>query len=138
MGLCYHGKPQEPGGAFLVRGGAVKTSRFGWIILGLLLFSLLGRAQDFDDDDDEDFAYPSGPFASLQLFSLDFKSWQVSLSLPEKPKSWSHIRSALGQALSCPAANFHTPPPFDISTLRFTSKWTPKQRQQYEDSSLDS
>ena len=108
-------------------------SRTCWIILGLLLLSLAGRAQDFDEDDDEDFAYPSGPVASLQLFSLDFKSWQVSFSLPEKPESWTDLRFALGQALSCPASNLHTPPALDLSTLQFTSKWTPKQRQQYED-----
>lgn len=109
-------------------------SRIGWLFLSVLLLSFLGRAQDFGDDDDEDFAYPSGPFASLQLFSSDFKSWQVSLSLPEKPQSWTNIRLALGQALSCPASNFHAPPAFDLSTLQFASKWTPKQRQQYEDS----
>jgi Zn-dependent protease with chaperone function len=111
----------------------VKSSRTCWIVLGLVFLSLAGHAQDFDDDD-EDFEYPSGPFASLQLFSTNAEAWQVSFSLPEKPQSWDNIRSALSQALSCPASGFHSPPAVDLSTLRFTSKWTAKQRQQYEDS----
>lgn len=112
----------------------MKKSRTCWIILSLLLLSLVGHAQDFDDDDDDDFAYPSGPFASLQLFSTDFKSWQVSFSVPDKPQSWDNIRFAFSHALGCPASKFHAPPAFDLSTLQFTSKWTPKQRQQYEES----
>ena len=111
----------------------MKASRSGWIILCVLLLSLVGRAQDVDDDD-EDFAYPSGPFASLQLFSANFNTWDVILSLPDKPQSWASIRFALSQALSCPASKFHTPPTFDLSTIPSTSQWTPKQRQQYEDS----
>lgn len=104
------------------------------MVVGLLLLSLAGHAQDFDGDDDEDFAYPSGPYASLQLFSANAEAWQVSFSLPGKPQSWDNIRSALSQTLSCPASKFHAPPAFKSSRLQFTSKWTPKQRQQYEDS----
>ena len=115
-------------------GGTLKTSRTCWIVLGLLLLSLAGHAQDLEDDDDEDFAYPSGPYASLQLFSANAEVWQINISLPDKPQSWDNIRSALSQSLSCPASKFHAPPAFDLSTLQFTSKWTPKRRQQYEDS----
>ena len=111
----------------------MKASRTCWIVLGLLILSLVGHAQDFDDDD-EDFAYPSGPFASLQLFSANAEAWQVTFSVPEKPQSWDNTRSALSHALSCPASKFHSPPALDLSTLRFTSKWTAKQRQQYEES----
>lgn len=108
--------------------------RRGWVIFYILLLSFVGHAQDFDEEDDEDFAYPSGPFASLQLFSTDSKFWQVTFALPEKPESWSDIRSAVGQALHCPVGSFHAPPAFDVSRLPITSKWTTEQRQRYEDS----
>jgi len=105
-------------------------NRLGLVLLLMVLFSALARAQeDYDDSDDDDNDVPGASGLSLRFDEQGGAS--VSFGLPARPANWDNIRQSVAASLHCPLQRLESPS-LTPQTQRAMTGWAVARREKYQ------